>query len=167
MDQIKHLITALDAVAPKLTPDFWNKSMKATVDACEPEISAKHVNKLKKSCKTCSLCTNSLDSSSCSLVPHYELDSEYITASRLNPICSACLKVKDLAALIQLVAEVSANPTSKKLEAELVSIASHFLKVNGHDLSNSQAFHSAIATAFTLSQLCGSVPLKVPCHLVS
>jgi len=166
-DQITKLIIGLRSVAPKLCPDFWNKSINETIEASEEPVPLKHISKLEKTCKSCSLCSQSIESG-CSVVVDYELsaDAKSVSAKRLLPICSDCLLVKDLSSLYQLIASISANPSNKKLETQLSSIATHFLKVNGHDLANAQAFHSTLTTAYTLSQLCRPLPL-LPSILVS
>ena len=160
--QIKELIKALEFSAPKLSPDFWNKSIASTLSAASPPVSVKDVMKMKKSSKCCSLCQAQLETSSALVDYKLKSDSSGAEVKSLIIVCPACLSVKDLASLLELVTAVSAHPTNKKLQASLASVALHFLKVNGHDLSNAQAFHSAISTAFTLSQLCGSLPLVTP-----
>ena len=165
---IKELREALNFIAPKLCPDYWGKSILTTLSGSEPAASSKQASKIKKQAKVCSLCSDNLDAVSCSVIVDYtSTDCESITPQALLPICSACKSIKDLNSLIELVVQVSANPSSKKLQTELATIATHFLRVNGHDLSNAQAFHSALNTAFTLSLLCRSLPLKTPYKIVS
>ena len=160
--EISELREALNFIAPKLCPDYWGKAITETLNGNYTGFTVKQANKVKKDAKTCSLCACQVDSSSCSVIVEYTLsaESDSIKPVGLMPICKSCHSIKDLNSLLDLLVQVSANPSSKRLQAELATIATHFLKVNGQDLSNAQAFHSALTTAFTLRVLCRSLPVK-------
>ena len=167
MTDLHKLIDAVRSVAPKLCPDFYNKNISETLSSLDQSALKKKVAKVKKTAKSCSLCCDSLTSTECSVVVDYAVEEDGIVAKALTPICPKCLSVKDLASIFQLVTAISARPANKKNEEKLVNLATHFLKVNGHDLSNSQAFQSAITQSFTLSLLCKDIPASVVSNILA
>lgn len=163
--KLQDLYNTLRLLSPKLCMNPWGVSASETASLASPPVGESRVKKMKKSTKECSLCGASMRPGTCSLVFEYEPNEDFdeLVATNLVPACNLCTSVIDLPSLISLIAEVTAKADNQTQKSQLIEIASHFLKVNGHDASESQTFQNALSLATALLVNCRGIPVTKVC----
>lgn len=159
-DKLSKLYETYVSLCPKLGFDLFDISAVETAASCSPPLDDVSVKKLKKSAKCCSLCGEK--SSSYKVAFNYEPNERFdcLKASSPLTLCGACISVRELGSVLSVVAGVSTNPQDESIRSKLANVAAHFLRVNGHDLSDKVSFHNALSFAIALKVHCGGLRVK-------
>jgi adenine specific DNA methylase Mod len=120
------------------------------------------LTELSKATKKCQICSAKMNDDMKKTIIRFSMDWEEDTRSprRLLVCCEKCYKVSIWSEIFGIYMRESITPSSEK--PELAEIIEHYLKVNGHKLSDINIFNAAICLGVSLKTSMHRIEISTP-----